>query len=127
MFLNSGSKFRYLTSLPRLLRVLKFADFTGTIKVLRLPTIHLASLRFPSLNDTLVVCDGFERRPLTHEKATGIGVPAPISHRGYTRKSQDLPSSRETSIVHLLLFLDPGQIDFSDLYEKSMLFPAGQH
>jgi len=68
MFLNRGSKFRCLTSLPRLLRVIKFADFTGTIKALRLPTIHLAALRFPSLGDTLVVCDGFERRLLTHER-----------------------------------------------------------
>jgi len=55
MFLNKDSKFRCLTSLPRLLRVIKFADFNGTIKALRLPTIHLAALRSPSLGDTLVV------------------------------------------------------------------------
>jgi hypothetical protein len=60
-------------------------------------------------------------------ETTGIGNPAPICRRDFTRKSQDLPSSRETSIVHLLLFFDPGQIDFSDHYEKSMSFPAHEN
>ena len=35
----------------------------------------------------------------------------------------ELSSSRESSIVRLLLFFDPGRIDFSDHYKSSMLLP----
>jgi len=79
---------------------------------------------FPSLRNTMSTCDVLTFCASSHAKRSpGVYTD---SSRYLTWKQQDLPSSRESSIVRLLLFSDPGRTSFSDHCEKSVLLPLAR-
>jgi hypothetical protein len=120
MFPLSSSKFRRLASLPRLLpggvrRFLRY--YQGALTSLR--TFRLAS--FPSLGNTMPARDVLTSCVSSLAQSRPEFSPTPYGLVTWIRL--DLPSSRESSTVRLLLFSDPGRIDSSDLFDSSMLLP----
>ena len=120
MFPNSSPKFRRLASLPRLLR-------GGVRRFRRYYRDALTScnssrrVSFPSLGDTSC------RAIATSERSHSFTDPlcSPGLFRDFTRKPQDLPSSRESSIIRSHLFQRPrSDRPFQTIAKRSMLLPV---
>jgi len=121
MFPNNSSLSRRLASLPRLLQgeVRRSLRYYQGALTSRCP-FRLAS--FPSLGNTM-----YARDVPTFNVSSRARVRPEFftdSSRCFTWKQRDLPSSRESSIVRLLLFFDPGRIDLSRPSRRIDVAPA---
>ena len=120
MFLNSGSKFRYLASLHRLLwgRVRRLHRYyQGTLT----PYDSSRRTSFPSIGDTSVGADSVSAR--SHPLADSLWSPGLF--RDGTRKPQGLSSSRESSIVRSHSFQRPrSDLSLQTSYGGSGIVPG---